>query len=504
MRSPIPFLLAKSFRTWISAKGFWMVFAASLLPLVLAGGWALTHRADVAIAPPTYGDAILAGGQNVTFFTNVTNVGPTSVGEFNVSVAVGTLVGSELRPATGGSTTVTIDGLAPGASRPVELSWTASPGVWIILAQADVADGVGEIDEFNNQRISQLIIDLPVPPGLEGNASATDVVDLRVESLDVPDVNDTAAGAIAFSAVVTNAGSTPVVNASLLLQAYEVSGSFVFPRATQTFTVNLTPGERATFAVNHTATTFGWFTATLTPPATARDSAARDNHASQPFSPEGALERLLAEPDPPERQTIKEFYSDVLSLLHFRFLLPLVALFYAAGVVTDERERGALTYILTRPVPRALIPATKFLASFLVAAVAAVAGIVLTYLLLFQTMPQAEEIGYLTTPLIAGLLVLFVYGGLFTLLGVMVDRPYVVGVAFLLGWELLAGIFVPWVGNLTVTQHIANALTGWPLGPFMWMPEGDQPARAFWLLLGIGAVALAASTRAMKRREFSG
>lgn len=506
MTPPIAPLFMRSLRGWLSAKGFWLVLAASLLPLVLTGAWVGTHRADVAAEGVTWTGASLHDGDAVRFTALVRNVGPVDAGPFNVSLAVGTVANNQLFAVD--QNDITVDHLAPGESRPVTLEWNATAGSYYVLAFADDADVLGEVDEYNNQQAAPLVVayqppaasDAPAAPAnLTGDANATTTTALSIAEIRVPDSGATRD----LQAVVKNDGPDAVTNATVVLRVGTTGfGGALFPDDETTTNVDLAPG--ATTVVDLSWTTrpgAAWVEAYVSAPSDARDPDAADNHAAKSVVVDPPLPQ--EPPKPPEKLTIKEFYLQVLTLLHLKVLLPLVALFYAAGVIADEREKRTLTYLLTRPTPRWVYPLLKFSAGFLAAAVATFLGLVATYALLFGSAPGASDVGFLTTPILASLLTLFAYGALFTLMGIMVARPYLVGLAFVIGWENAAPIFVPFVRNFTLDQHLANALSGWHLDEgLQWVPTGDDALRGFLVLVAAGVAFLVASAYAMKRREF--
>jgi ABC-type transport system involved in multi-copper enzyme maturation permease subunit len=315
-----------------------------------------------------------------------------------------------------------------------------------------------------------------------------------------------------FTATVRNAGPDAATDAPVHLRVVTPTGLSFFPEAQTAQNVTLAPGESTTVSLNWTAAPGSYYLeAWVETPNGTRDADDANNHASAPFTVDPRLPDDLTHPKPDEKLTIKEFYGNILSFLHLTVLIPLVALFYAAGTVADAREDGSLPYLLTRPVPRWLFPPTKFLASFLVAGLAMLIGVALTYGLLFGMTVEGASVGFLVTPLLISLFALFVYGAVFTLLGVWIERPYLIGLAFVLGWEVVAGSFVQWVSNLTIRHYILRAVTGdpdvatdgWLFDQgLQWLPAGDVARNALFALLGIGVVALVASSIVMKRREF--
>jgi hypothetical protein len=503
-------LLANNFKHWVSARGFIMVIAAALVPLMLTGAWVATHQADVAAEDIQWDDNPVHG-QKINITAMVVNKGRFDVGPFNATLKVGTVsnTATGVRLVTQASNVTQIEGLASGESREIRMNWTTRNGIFVVIADADSANVLPEIEEFNNQKPEWLPVAFATPdpanqPKARGNltGSTGPNADLAVTDLDwdpdtKPFTNAT------YHATIENKGPEPVTDVNVTFQIGQSFGGQVFPSRENKTTVSLGPGESTTLTIvfnDVTATAF-WLEAFVNTTGSATDPDASNNWMAEyaPVNPGLGPESDF--PDPPERLTIKRFYLDILSQLHIRILLPLIGLFYAAGVISDEKEKGNLVYVLTRPVSRPLIPVLKFVSSFLVAAVAVVIGILATFFLLLGT-PE-KDIGFLTTPLLISLISLFVYGSFFILVGVLVERPYLIGLGWVIGWETIAGNFVPWVRNMTLSHHLLNAINGWRLDEgLQWLPESSEAKQALGWVIGAALAFLVASVLVMRNREF--
>src|SRR5262245_1577097 len=49
-------------------------------------------------------------------------------------------------------------------------------------------------------------------------------------------------------------------------------------------------------------------------------------------------------------------------LLHMRFIVPVLGVFYGTALIADEVEDKTITYLFTRPIPRASVLLGKYLA----------------------------------------------------------------------------------------------------------------------------------------------
>lgn len=509
LASPAALLLTQTFRSWLSARGFFMVLAAALVPLILTGAWVATHQKDVAATSVSWTPDPPVEGSAVNFTAVIENKARFSSGAFNATLSVGRVSGSQL--IADATNTTRIENLGPGESTTIRLTWTARSGVFVVLADADTADELGEIEEFNNQKPAAIEIGFRepssdegprAPANLTGSPGAPGRADAMIESLTWDDTDVRPNDNVTFTATIRNAGPDRLVDANVTLRVGQAFSNELF--ASESVQRNITLDAGAT-----TNVTLTWL---RVPPGTywveafinvtsAQDPTASNNHITHPFVVHVRVPSDFAFPEPPEKITIKRFYLDIINFLHIRILLPFIGLFYAAGVLADDRERGNLVFILTRPVPRWLIPITKFVASFAVASVAVVAGLLATFFLLLGT-PEGN-LGFLTTPLFISLLCLFVYGAFFILLGVLVDRPYLIGIAFVIGWETIAGNFVPWVENLTLTHHLVRAIQNWPLDQGLkWLPTGRDSVDALWQVTAAAIGFLILATIIIRRREF--
>lgn len=155
-----------------------------------------------------------------------------------------------------------------------------------------------------------------------------------------------------------------------------------------------------------------------------------------------------------------DLYGIVVAFYYVRNVLPLVALFYATALIADEVEGRTLTYLLTRPVPRAAIMAGKFAAYVATTLTLTLPAHVLTFFVLMTSRSRFElsaAVPDLFRDMGVIVLTLLVYGALFTLLGVLLKRPMIPGLLFLFVWELLANLpgYLP---RATVTAYLRSLI----------------------------------------------
>ena len=147
-----------------------------------------------------------------------------------------------------------------------------------------------------------------------------------------------------------------------------------------------------------------------------------------------------------------DLYAQLLSGYYLGYIapgvgmaLPLIALLYAAALVSDEVEGRTLVYFLSRPIPRPTVVLGKFAAYLVWAWATTSASLCLLFLL--ARAPGASEpwhaVAALPRDLAVAALALAAYGALFALAGIWLRRPLLPGILFLYLWEFGARLLGP-------------------------------------------------------------
>jgi len=530
-------LLQDSLRHWVSARGLALVLVAVLVPPALTGAWVATHQDDVAVTGIAWSPHEPVLGDHVTFNVTVENPTDRDLGPFNVTLRVGfheDLFG-QLRFRDRFNETQRIDGMAPGGTRVVAFPWNTTAGAsadragsYVVEATVDADDEIQESEERNNHWQEQVRLGLPpgepgetpeLPEPSGGNGTAR--LEASVDRIRIEPEAPVAGERVNITVFVTNHGPDDLVNATVAVQmvrespSYRVVDGFLVPEASEYFrefldsrvvNVSANSTESFGFAVERDLRVAPYLIETvLFTAAVAEEQDMSDNREIAEFRADREVQFV----PPPPKATAKDFYRDILSILHLRVLIPLVAILFAAGTLEDERQRGHLPYLLTRPVPRWAMPVSRYLVGSLVAGIAVLLGVVITFLLLLGT-PQGTP-GFFTWPLLFSWLALLVYGALFTLVGVAVQRPYLVGLLYVLGIEsaieyartILINdqpIIQEWVSYVSVSYWVQTAFAGWVPGGAFWL-EG-KAATALIVLIAIGVASIAGAAWWMKRKEF--
>jgi len=192
-----------------------------------------------------------------------------------------------------------------------------------------------------------------------------------------------------------------------------------------------------------------------------------------------------------------------------RFAVPVLAVFYGTALIADEVDDKTITYLLTRPVPRASVLLGKYFAYMVCTVAVVLPAVVVMWLLvvpihgdLASSFPDlAADLGILVAGLAA-------YGALFALVGATVTRPLLAGLLFVFGWESLAMALPGYLRQLTVAHYLQG------LVPHAMPAESPlailqmvfrEPAGLTESLVGLAIVTvlgLAVAARTVGRREY--
>jgi ABC-type transport system involved in multi-copper enzyme maturation permease subunit len=200
-----------------------------------------------------------------------------------------------------------------------------------------------------------------------------------------------------------------------------------------------------------------------------------------------------------------EVFASLVSGVFFPFVVPMVSLVYASGVVRDDVEAGTLPYYLTRPVRRDSFLSGKMLASFAMAVGLVLPSLVVTFYVALSP-GGFSEIGArfpgLARILGASALGLVAYNGIFALAGTVLKRPLLAGLFFIFGWQAVA-TFVPGRARLATVAHYMTSLSGSSSGGLLagLMGERSSALFSFIALLAIAAATHSLAVAAFGRKE---
>jgi len=192
-----------------------------------------------------------------------------------------------------------------------------------------------------------------------------------------------------------------------------------------------------------------------------------------------------------------------------RLAVPVLAIFYGTALIADEVEDRTITYLFTRPVPRAAVLLGKYFA-FLVCTVAVVLPAVVVLWLLIVPIDGRLSVAFPALAADLGIVAvgLAAYGALFAFVGATLKRPLLFGLLFVFGWEVFATALPGYLRQLTVAHYlqalVPHAMPSDGAVAMLQMVFRDTPGLVHSLggLAIITLVALAAAARRVTRREY--
>jgi hypothetical protein len=173
-------------------------------------------------------------------------------------------------------------------------------------------------------------------------------------------------------------------------------------------------------------------------------------------------------------------------------LLPFFAMFFGTGGLRQEVEDQTLTYAFVRPLGRGYIWIAHVLAATCVVAIPIAAG---------SLAGGGDVLGILRT-LSAALLGALAYTAVFGVFALLMRRPTLVGLVFVLGWEQVVGSVPGFLSRLTLLAHVRGlahvslqegVFANWYTAPPWWA--------SLSVLVGVTAVAFAFGSLWVSRRE---
>ena len=191
-------------------------------------------------------------------------------------------------------------------------------------------------------------------------------------------------------------------------------------------------------------------------------------------------------------------------------LAPLAALLYATGIIQDEVEEQTLTYLMLRPMPKWALYLTRLLATVLMTSVLTAVFTAATFAVIAMTARVPATAGLVEQALkTAGLLALVQVGycGLFGLLGLLMRRSLLVGVAYIVIFEGIFASLDTVARRLTVMYYFRVLVLRWlnPASGNEWaidMTTAPQAQTCVLTLLIAGLVLAVAAALIFAGREF--
>jgi ABC-2 type transport system permease protein len=145
-------------------------------------------------------------------------------------------------------------------------------------------------------------------------------------------------------------------------------------------------------------------------------------------------------------------------------LSPLAALLYATGIIHDEVEEQTLTYLLLRPVPRWALYLIKMLATLLLISAVTALFTVATFVVIALTSSEPLTLNWIRPALTTAAALALAqagYCGLFGLLGLLMRRSLLIGVAYIFLFEGVLASLDTVARRLTIMYHFRVLILRW-------------------------------------------
>ncbi len=197
-------------------------------------------------------------------------------------------------------------------------------------------------------------------------------------------------------------------------------------------------------------------------------------------------------------------------LLFVRFIVPVLGLFYGTSLIADEVDDKTITYLFTRPIPRAAVVLGKYFSYLACVVLLVLPSVVVVY---FLIVPIGGQIGAAFPSLVEDLGMLIIglasYGALFALVGAWLKRPLIAGLVFAFAWETTVLSIPGYLKRLSVAYYLQalvphampqdSSAIGLLLQVFQELPSVST---SLICLIGITLVALWLAGRAVETREY--
>ena len=202
-------------------------------------------------------------------------------------------------------------------------------------------------------------------------------------------------------------------------------------------------------------------------------------------------------------------FGALIWLVFVRFVVPVLGVFYGTALVADEVDDKTITYLFTRPVPRASVLLGKYLAYLACVVLLLLPSIVIIFFLVVplggsigQSFPQlAGDLGMIAVGVAA-------YGAVFAFVGAWLKRPLITGLVFAFGWEQAALVIPGYLRRLTVMYYlqslVPHAMPQDSTLSVLFTVFEDRPSIGLSLvcLAGIIGLGLWLAGRAVENREY--
>ena len=196
-------------------------------------------------------------------------------------------------------------------------------------------------------------------------------------------------------------------------------------------------------------------------------------------------------------------------VFYLRFMVPVLGVFYGTSLIADEVDDKTITYLFTRPISRGAVLVGKFFAYLGCTVFVVLPSVVIVYLLI---VPMRGSLGGSFIDLVKDLVLLgiglAVYGAVFAYVGAQFNRPLLIGLIFIFGWEQAALAFPGYLKRMTVAYYLQALVPhAMPIDSVLGLIQSifrespSLPVSLAWLA-GICLTFLSLAASVVDRREY--
>lgn len=196
-------------------------------------------------------------------------------------------------------------------------------------------------------------------------------------------------------------------------------------------------------------------------------------------------------------------------VLVLQIVLPLSTLLFGSAVIAEEVEDRTITYLFTRPVPRAALLAGRFASSVALLALLLCAALAALLATAARARGEGEPIDPALVPRLFTVLIFgtVAYTAVFACVGAFFRHAMMVGIGYAFAIEGFLANLPGRTQVVTIQYHMRSYLSGEGSGALQRVEEFtartvESPARALTILAAIAVVALALGAWRVSRRQF--
>jgi ABC-2 type transport system permease protein len=203
---------------------------------------------------------------------------------------------------------------------------------------------------------------------------------------------------------------------------------------------------------------------------------------------------LGADFETPRRFMSNRIYTEIM----MPTLLPFTVMILATAALGNEIEDRTLPYLTLKPIGRLRIVLGKLVGTVLVAAPIILAGLTLTYLIVFRG-DSGDNLRILGAIAVSATVAIVAYSALFILLSLLITRALVVGIIYTLVWESLLGRFLPGLRVVSVRHFTQSIFVGVLDDPRVAMENATPTTSAILTLLAVSLASVFLATWRLRR-----